>query len=72
MEVRLFATLRQGRFKKRQMPFRQGCSIGDLLASLDIPEEQVGILLVNGRSSSAECKLNQHDVVSIFPLIAGG
>ena len=72
VEVRLFATLREGRFKKRQMEFPQRCTFGDLLKHLKIPAEAVGILLLNGRAGSVESLLSPHDVVSIFPSLGGG
>ncbi len=72
VEVRLFATFRQGRFKKQQLEFAQGCHMTDLLGQLDIPAEEVGILLVNGRDSSPDCVLSENDQVSIFPTLGGG
>ena len=72
VEVRLFATLWEGRFKEREMEFPERSSLGDLLKHLKIVGEEVGILLVNGRASSAGSPLNPHDVVSIFPSIGGG
>ena len=72
VEVRLFAALRKGRFQKRQMEIPKGTSLKDLFKKLKIPAEQVGILLVNGIGATHKQKLRPHDVVSIFPLIAGG
>ena len=72
VEVKLFATLREGRFKKREIEFFEEHSLRDLLQHLKISTDQVGILLVNGRNASAEQKLAPHDIVSIFPLIGGG
>ena len=72
VEVRLFATFREGRFKQKQLELPDGSSLGDLLASLNIAERDARILLVNGIAASAEHKLAPHDVVSIFPPMAGG
>jgi len=72
VEVRLFATFRKGRFPKKQMELPEGTSLKDLFKQLKIPAKQVGILLVNGLGVVHEQKLCPHDVVSIFPLIAGG
>ena len=72
IEVRLFATFRKGRFKKKEMEFPDGNSLGNLLEHLGLPETQVGILLVNGRDAAIQRKLAAQDVVSIFPLIGGG
>jgi molybdopterin converting factor small subunit len=72
VQVRLFATLRENRFKNKELEFAEGSSLGDLLLHLHIAAEQVGILLQNGRNASAESKLAPNDVVSIFPALGGG
>jgi molybdopterin converting factor small subunit len=72
VEVRLFATLREGRFDKQSIEKAKAVSISDLLEHLGIPIDQVGILLVNGLNTSVEHKLTSNDVVSLFPAIGGG
>ncbi|MHC4758373.1 MAG: MoaD/ThiS family protein [Planctomycetota bacterium] len=72
VEVKLFATFRQGRFDKKEMEFSKAVPLADLLKDLNIPLEQVGVLLVNGRNTSPEYLLASEDVVSIFPAIGGG
>ena len=72
VQVRLFATLREGRFKRKEIKFPEGSRLGDLLNSLGILQNQAGIMLVNGRNASAENELTASDVVSIFPPIGGG
>lgn len=54
------------------MQLPEGTTLRNLFKKLKIPAEQVGILLVNGLGAVHEQKLCPHDVVSIFPLIAGG
>jgi len=72
VEVRLFATFRQGRFKTKQIEFAEPSSLADVLDDLKISRKEVGILLVNGRSASTDRRLASQDVVSIFPLLGGG
>ncbi|MHC4640668.1 MAG: MoaD/ThiS family protein [Planctomycetota bacterium] len=72
VEVRLFATLRNGRFKKRNMELSEGSVLDAVLERLKIAREEVGILLVNGRDASEKGKLAPNDVVSIFPSLGGG
>lgn len=72
VEVRLFATFRNGRFKKKELELVEGDSLDDVLGVLGIPLEEVGILLVNGADASSECKLTAQDVLSIFPSLGGG
>jgi len=72
VEVRLFATFREGRFKERKIDVLEGETLGDLLAELEIPEEKARILLVNGVAASGERRLAGGDVVAVFPPMAGG
>jgi sulfur-carrier protein len=72
IDVRLFATFREKRFKQRQMALPDSRCLSDLLSQLEIPSEQVGILLVNGHSAILTSQLNAGDVVSIFPALGGG
>ncbi|MDO8303096.1 MAG: MoaD/ThiS family protein [Sedimentisphaerales bacterium] len=72
VEVRLFATLREGRFKKKDIELPAAGSLKSLLERLKIPEKEVGILLVNGRNACSDYTLTTHDIISIFPLIGGG
>ena len=72
VQVRLFATFREGRFKEKEMDFPDGCALADILAHLKITEENARILLVNGVSASPDHRPAQNDVISIFPPMAGG
>jgi sulfur carrier protein len=72
VEVRLFATFREGRFNERELELPEGSSLSDLLGLLKIPERDAKVLIVNGLATSAEHELSDHDVVAIFPPIAGG
>lgn len=72
IQVRLFATFREDRFKDKEMDFPESSPVADLFKQLNIPAEQVGILLVNGQSATPQTKLKSNDVVSIFPAIGGG
>lgn len=70
IEVRLFATLREGRFRERQMAFAGRA--GELLGQLGIEAREVGILLVNGNSATVETLLGDGDAVAVFPRVGGG
>lgn len=72
VEVRLFASFREGRFKEKELELPEGSSLGDLLAQLKIEQKDAKITIVNGTSVSAGHKLCEHDVIAIFPPIAGG
>ena len=72
VEVRLFASFREGRFNEKELELPEGSSLSSLLEHLRIAERDAKILIVNGLAVSAEHKLSHHDVVAIFPPIAGG
>jgi len=72
VEIRLFATLRLGRFKKRTMDLPQGARLLDVLQEANVPDEEVSLPLVNGRYSKLDRRLVEGDVVSIFPAVGGG
>ena len=63
---------REGRFAEKDLELPQGSSMADLMEYLKIPEKESKVLLLNGLSASVEDKLNDADVVAVFPVIAGG
>lgn len=72
IEVRLFATFRQGREKKQILNVSENTTITDILDKINIKEEEVAILLLNGMDGGVDRKLNNKDVLSIFPPVGGG
>lgn len=72
IEVRLFATLRNGRDKKVYLEFVGGMTPRDVINQLNIEEEDVAILLINGRDGELETPLTEDDYLSIFPPVGGG
>lgn len=72
ISVRLFATLREGRGKTVDFPYRDGLTPGDILAALAIPPQEVAILLVNGRDAEYSRRLLPTDYLSVFPPVGGG
>ena len=72
IEVRLFATLRQGRQKVYQMESDSVNNIQDIIDALDIPRSEVNIMLINGFHQKPETEVKDGDVVSLFPAVGGG
>jgi molybdopterin converting factor small subunit len=75
--VRLYATLRQYRSGQRAgSPFEidlpEDATIRDLINELKIPIQETRITFVNGIIQEQDCKLNDGDVVGMFPPIGGG
>ena len=72
IEVRLFATLREGRGKIQQLDPAEFAVAGDIVRHLDIPMEEVAILLINGFHQKPETPVKDGDVVALFPPVGGG
>ncbi|MFA5524296.1 MAG: MoaD/ThiS family protein [Tissierellales bacterium] len=72
VEVRLFAYFREGREKNQILMLEENIEISKVLGMLDIKEEEVSILLLNGRDGPADRKLKDGDVIALFPPVGGG
>jgi sulfur-carrier protein len=70
--VKLFATLRRGRFDLKTMECDEGVIIHDLVKMLDIPEKEAAIIFVNSRHSEFHTVLKEGDTLAIFPPVGGG
>ena len=47
-------------------------TVQDIMDRLNIPREEVNILLINGFHQKPETKVNDEDIVSLFPAVGGG
>ena len=72
IEVRFFATLREGRGTITQIPAGEVFTAADLLRRFAIPAEEVAILLINGFHSKPEDLVKDGDIISLFPPVGGG
>ena len=72
IEVRVFATLRDGRDKITMMPPEGICCARDIMTRMNIPDEEVSILLINGFHQKPESPVKDGDVVALFPPVGGG
>lgn len=72
IDVKIFATLRDGRQKAYKLPAEDFHTAADIMKYLNIPTEEVAILLINGFHSKPEDSVKDEDMVSLFPPCAGG
>ena len=72
IEVRVFATLRQGRDKVTMMDPDGITCAADILERLAIPAEEVSILLINGFHHKPEDEVKDGDILALFPPVGGG
>lgn len=72
VEVRLFAYFREGRDKKQLLDLKESATIREVLNIIKIKEDEVSILLLNGRDGSADRELKDGDILALFPPVGGG
>lgn len=70
--VKLFATLRSGRFDTETHEFSPGITIGEVIKKLGIPEKEVTLIFVNGRHADIHGTLTDEDTIGFFPPVGGG
>lgn len=70
--VKLFATLRIKHENEMIMELPMGATTKDIINKLNISEEDVTIIFINGRSKKIDTIISNNDVVSLFPPIGGG
>jgi len=72
--IKLFATLRQGRFKTGEFEYPDSTTVGQVLDKLSISrkEMEIGIIFINGKRAEFDSILKADDTVAIFPPVAGG
>lgn len=70
--VKLFAYFRDNRFNIEEREVKQGTSVGDIVDSLDIDREEVGVLMINHRHTQFEVEPQKGDILAIFPVVGGG
>lgn len=72
IEVRLFATFREGRQNINYLNSEQYRTAREVIDYFQIPQEEVAICLINGRHSSLESPVKDGDVLAMFPPVGGG
>ncbi|WP_019228454.1 MoaD/ThiS family protein [Sedimentibacter sp. B4] len=72
VNVKLFATLRDGRFKEEKANINENTQVSDVISKYNIPKEEVKICLVNGRDADLNQTLKNGDTLSLFPPVGGG
>lgn len=70
--VKLFANLRINNEKEYALEIKDGSTPADILNKINIPLEDVAIVIINGRRKEIDTSLQEGDIVSIFPPVGGG
>jgi molybdopterin converting factor small subunit len=77
VKLRLFATYRQflptnTKGNSIELEVQVGTRVSDLLSWYGIPTGADSVILVNGITSGLNDPINEGDIVSAFPAMAGG
>lgn len=72
IEVRLFATFRDGREKISFLDAGDYHTVSEVIDYLHITQEEVAICLINGKHSKVEDAVKDGDVLALFPPVGGG
>ncbi len=70
--VKLFAFFRDNRFKKQDQEFPANTTVRDIIRSLGIDPEEVGVTMINSRQCTLDQVPVQGDQLAVFPMIGGG
>lgn len=70
--IKLFATLRKGRFEEKTADFPSETTAGAVVRELGLPEKEVTLIFINGRHADFATALADGDVLSLFPPVGGG
>ncbi|EEG76647.1 thiamineS protein [Dethiobacter alkaliphilus AHT 1] len=70
--VKLFATLRNNRFKVDIREYPEGTTVLQVAEDLEIPEEELAITMVNGILLDVKHVLQDGDTLALFPPVGGG
>ena len=72
IKVKLFATLRDGRFAENEFEVGIDADINFLLNKFNLKPDEVPIVFINGRHADYNTRLNEGDDIAFFPPIGGG
>ncbi|TAL36807.1 MAG: MoaD/ThiS family protein [Spirochaetes bacterium] len=70
--VKLFASLRTGRFEARTMELNPGTSVRTVVETLGIPLNEVTLILVDHRHRDLDFELSDGQTCALFPPVGGG
>ncbi|GAB1431547.1 MoaD/ThiS family protein [Spirochaetota bacterium] len=70
--VKLFATLREYGQKMMELELTDEASPASIIRELNIPANEVAVIMINGRHVSRDEALKEADVLALFPALGGG
>lgn len=61
-----------GRGKEHRLEVDKGAKIADVLNKLNVPPEQIHVILKNGKNVDKNTALSEGDIITVSPVVAGG
>ncbi len=70
--VKLFAYFRDNRFRAEVREYPEGTTVEEVIRSLGIDLEEVGVTMINSRHCTLDQVPAENEQLAIFPAIGGG
>ena len=70
--VKLFAYFRDNRFRAEVREYPEGTTVEEVIRSLGIDLEEVGVTMINSRPCTLDQVPAEGDLLASFPAIGGG
>ena len=70
--VKLFAYFRDNRFRAEVREYPEGTTVEEVIRSLGIDLEEVGVTMINSRHCTLDQVPAENDQLAVFPAIGGG
>ncbi len=72
ISIKLFASLREGRFDADTRALNEGATVRDALDLIGVTAAEAAVLFVNSRHTDPERPLADGDSLAVFPPVGGG
>lgn len=72
VRVSLYSILRERRFAQADVDIPEGATVSDVLSKIELPQNDVGIVMVNARCGTFQQNLNKGDRLTLLPNLGGG
>ncbi len=73
IELKLFATIAKYLPPSpERFAVEEGTTVNDVVSNLNIPENEVKLIFINGRQQQGDYTLSNGDRLGIFPPVGGG
>ncbi len=72
VKIKLFGAFRIDRFKEKVLELPPDTKVQEVVDKLQVPQQLLGIVLINGTHACISDVLTDGDTLSLLPLLGGG